>query len=219
MNEFKEAKKQRFIKQIVTAVIFPIVIIGGWFCPVLGYFIPICMVAGITIAFFKGRKWCDWYCPRGSFFDTAVSAISPNKEIPAFFKKLWTRITMLAILMSVMGVQIAGVWPDPYKIGKVFVVLLTVTTSIALILAIIFHPRVWCCFCPIGSMSNWIGKDRKPLKIESELCIDCKLCHKVCPIQVSAYKFKGKGVEKVMDGDCLKCGLCTKACPKKALNL
>jgi len=219
MNEFQTAKKKRFIKQVLTAVIFPVVIIGGWFYPVVGYFIPICMVAGISIAFYGGRKWCDWYCPRGSFFDTAVKAISPNKEIPAFFKSLPTRIIMLIILMTVMTVQIIRVWPDPYKIGMVFVVLLTVTTSIAVILAIIYHPRVWCCFCPIGSISNWVGKGKKPLKIDSPLCIECQRCHKVCPIQVSAYKFKGQGIEKVMDGDCLKCGLCTAACPKKALSL
>ncbi|MGB8226992.1 MAG: 4Fe-4S binding protein [Sedimentisphaerales bacterium] len=219
MNEFQNAKKKRFTKQILTAVIFPVVIIGGWFYPVLGYFIPICMIAGISIAFFRGRKWCDWYCPRGSFFDTAGEQASPNKEIPAFFKSLPTRIAMLMILISIMTVQIIKVWPDPYKIGKVFVVLLTVTTSIAIILAVIYHPRVWCCFCPIGSISNWAGKGKKPLKIDSDLCIECKLCHKVCPIQVSAYKFKGKGIEKVMDGDCLKCGLCTAACPKKALSL
>ena len=211
MSEFETAKKKRLIKQVLTAVIFPVVIIGGWFYPVLGYFIPICMVAGITIAFYRGRKWCDWYCPRGSFFDTAIKFISPNKEIPAFFKNLSTRIIMLIILMTIMTVQIIMVWPDPYKIGKVFVVILTVTTSIAIVLAVIYHPRVWCCFCPIGSISNWVGKGKKPLKIDSSLCIDCKLCHKVCPIQVSAYKFKGSGVEKVMDGDCLKCGLCTTA--------
>jgi polyferredoxin len=219
MSEFKTAKEKRLIKQISTAVIFPIVIIGGWFYPLLGYFIPICMVGGISIAFFYGRKWCDWYCPRGSFFDSAIGLISPGKQIPALFKSLPTRITMLTILMSVLTVQIIRYWPDPYKIGMVFVVMLTITTALALILAIIYHPRVWCCFCPIGSISNWVGKGKRPVQIDSALCIDCKLCGKVCPIQVSPYKFKGSGTEKVLDGDCLKCGLCTAACPKKALKL
>jgi ferredoxin-type protein NapH len=219
MNELQNAKKKRFIKQLSTAVIFPVVIIGGWFYPVLGYFIPICMVAGITIAFGRGRKWCDWYCPRGSFFDTAVKQISLNKEIPAFFKSIAARIMMLAILISIMTIQIIRVWPDPYKIGKVFVVLLTITTSIAIILALSCHPRVWCCFCPIGSISNWVGKGKKPVKIDSALCNECELCHKVCPIQVAPYKFKNQGTEKVMDGDCLKCGICTAACPQKALSL
>jgi polyferredoxin len=219
MSEFKTAKKKRLIKQISTAIIFPIVIVGGWLYPLLGYFIPICMVGGISIAFFRGRKWCDWYCPRGSFFDAAIAKISPNKRIPAVFKSLLTRIVMLTILMSVITVQIIRFWPDPYKIGKVFVVMLTVTTCIALILAILYHPRVWCCFCPIGSISNWVGKGKRPVQIDSSLCNECKLCGKVCPIQVSPYKYKDKNVEKVMDGDCLKCGLCTSACPQKALKL
>ncbi|MBN1788520.1 MAG: 4Fe-4S dicluster domain-containing protein [Sedimentisphaerales bacterium] len=219
MNEFETAKKKRFIKQVITAVIFPVVVIGGWFYPVLGYFIPICMLAGISIAFWKGRKWCDWYCPRGGFFDTAAKTISPNKEIPAFFKKTSTRVVMLIILMTAMTTQIIRVWPNWQKIGAVFVIMLTVTTTLAVILAIIYHPRVWCCFCPIGSISNWVGKGKKPLKIDSNLCIECRRCHKICPIGVSAYKFKNKEVEKVMDGDCLKCGLCAAVCPKKALKL
>jgi len=219
MSKFEIAKKKRLIKQTSTAVIFPIVIVGGWFYPLLGYFIPICMIAGISIAFSRGRKWCDWYCPRGSFFDTAIMRISPNKQIPAAFKSLSMRIAMLTILMSVVTVQIIRFWPDPYKIGKAFVVVLTVTTGIALVLAIIYHPRIWCCFCPIGSISNWVGKGKRPVKIDSSLCNECKLCGKVCPIQVSPYKYKDKGMEKVMDGDCLKCGLCTSACPKKALKL
>jgi polyferredoxin len=218
MNEYKSQKKRRFIRQLLTGVIFPLVIVGGWFYPMLGYFIPICMVGGISIAFFQGRKWCDWYCPRGGFFDAVIGFVSPQKEIPSFFRKTGTRIAMLAILFAVLGVQIIRVWPDPYKIGKAFVVMLTVTTAIAVLLAVIFHPRVWCCFCPIGTISNWVGKGKKPLKINSELCIECKLCHKVCPIQVSAYKFKAQGEQNVLDGDCLKCGLCASACPKKALH-
>jgi ferredoxin-type protein NapH len=219
MSEFQAAKKNRLIKQVLTGIFFPAVLVGGWFYPALGYFIPVCMAAGISIAFYRGRKWCDWTCPRGSFFDTAGKAISPNKEIPAIFKSRPTRILMLAILMAALTVQIVRVWPDPIRIGKVFVIMLTATTSLAVLLTILYHPRVWCCFCPVGSISNWVGLGTKPLQIDSGLCVECKLCHKVCPIQVSAYTFKDKGVENVMDGDCLKCGLCTTACPKKALRL
>jgi len=217
------------------AVLFLAVIIGGWRYPLLGYFIPLCMLLGIGIGFFKGRKWCDWLCPRGSFFDVLIKPISLKKEIPRCFKGLPLRIVMLSFLMLMMTLQIIKRWPNPYKIGMFFVMLLTVTTILGIILALFFHQRTWCCFCPIGSMANWVGRKKYPLKIDSQLCTECKLCYKACPIQVAPFEFSrqanlGKGgipqnagkkeeIELIKDGDCLKCGLCAVACPKKALSL
>ncbi|MCI0499595.1 MAG: hypothetical protein L0Y36_07945 [Planctomycetales bacterium] len=52
MNELEAAKRKRLVKQIGTAVVFPIVIVGRWFYPLLGYFIPICMIQnGKVLAF------------------------------------------------------------------------------------------------------------------------------------------------------------------------
>lgn len=218
MENYNLFKKNRTIKQFLIALTFPIIVIGGWRYPLLGYFIPICMILGIGVGLWRGRKWCDWYCPRGSFFDTIVKYISPKKEIPKFFKGLPLRIGFLSFLMAMMIIQIIKRWPDPYKIGMFFVVLLSVTTILGLILAFVYHQRSWCCFCPIGSLGNWIGKGRYPLKIDSKLCTECKLCYKICPIQISPYSFKKENIEIVKDGDCLKCALCVSACPKKALN-
>jgi len=188
MTEYKVFEKERKIKQFIMGIIFLVVIIGGWKYPLWGYFILLCMLLGIGISFFRGRKWCDWFCPRGSFFDTFIKPISPKKEIPRFFKGLSLRIGMLSFLILMMTIQIIKRWPDPYKIGMFFVILLTVTTVLGIILALIFHHRTWCCFCPIGSMANWVGRNRYPLKIDSKLCTECKLCYKVCPIQVSPFE-------------------------------
>jgi hypothetical protein len=67
MVEYKIFERKRKIKQFVMAIIFLIILIGGWRYSLLGYFIPLCMLLGMGIGLFKGRKWCDWFCPRGSF--------------------------------------------------------------------------------------------------------------------------------------------------------
>jgi len=175
------------------------------------------MLLGLGISLFRGRKWCDWYCPRGSFFDSMVKPISPGKEIPPFFKRLPLRIGIFSFLILMMAVQIVKRWPNPYKIGMFFVMLLTVTTILGIILALIFHQRTWCCFCPIGSMANWAGRWRYPLRLDSNLCTECGLCYKACPIQAGPFRFKKTGIETVKDSDCLKCKLCVSVCPKKAL--
>lgn len=219
MAEYRIFEKRRKRRQLLMGIVFLVILIGGWRYPLLGYFIPLCMLLGIGTGFFKGRKWCDWYCPRGSFSDAMIKSISPKRKIPSFFKGLPLRIGLLSFLMLMMAIQIIRRWPDPYKIGMFFVILLTVTTLLGIILALIFHQRTWCCFCPIGSMANWVGREKHPLKIDSNLCTECKLCYKVCPIQVAPLEFKKSGLEIVKDGDCLKCNLCVSACPQKALNL
>lgn len=209
---------RRHPKQIFMSLVFLGILIGGWFYPLLGYFMPFCMLLGIGIGFFRGRKWCDWYCPRGSFYDALIKPISPKKQIPKLFKGLPLRISLLIILMSVMAIRLIISWPDPYKIGKSFILLLTVTTAFSIILAFFFHPRTWCYLCPVGLLANLAGRDKYPLKIDSSVCIECKLCAKVCPMQIEPFKFKKDKLEIVKEGDCLKCKTCVTSCPKKALK-
>ena len=65
--------------------------------------------------------------------------------------------------MTVLTTQIVRLWPDPWAIGGFFVLMLTITTGLGVILGIIFQQRNWCYVCPIGTMSNWVGKNRQPL--------------------------------------------------------
>jgi ferredoxin-type protein NapH len=210
--------KSRRMIQIPMGILFLAILIGGWFQPLLGYFIPFCMVLGIGVGIYKGRKWCDWYCPRGSFFDGIIGPVGNGRTIPPFFRGLPLRIGFLSFLMVMMTVQIIFRWPDPYKIGGLFMILLTATTVLGITLAFVFHRRTWCGFCPIGSLAGWVGKKRYPLQLDSALCTDCKKCLKVCPVQLAPYEHKSDGVAAVIDGDCLKCNICVDKCPKKALS-
>ena len=219
MKEHSMFIKHRRVKQLLMAIVFIFVLLGGWFYPLLGYFIPACMLIGIGIALSKGRKWCDWYCPRGSFWDIMIEPFSRKKEIPGFIKSLPIRIGVVVLLMTLMSIQIIRRWPDPYSIGAFFVTMLTVTTALGVIAALLFHQRIWCYVCPIGSMSNWVGKDKHMLQINSEQCVECKLCAKICPMQIKPYTYKKEGTQVVKDYDCLKCGSCVALCPKHSLSL
>jgi ferredoxin-type protein NapH len=216
-GRLNEAKRSRRAKQLAGGGAFVALLAGAWVYPWLGYFIPVCMVAGIGLAVFKGRTWCNWMCPRGSFADAMLSGVSPGKTIPLALRSTPVRAFMIAVLMGVLGSQIAMVWPDARAIGRVFVVLLSITTGVGILLALIWHQRVWCYICPIGTMSNWVGKNRQPLHMAEDRCTECSLCAKACPMQLSPSDLKANDA-MACKGDCLKCGLCVETCPKQALS-
>jgi ferredoxin-type protein NapH len=220
MKPLGMAIRRRRSRQILFWWILPFILVAGWWFPVLGYFIPLCMVAGVGIAFFKGRYWCDWLCPRGSSFDLVLSRVSFKKKIPAFFRDMKFRIFVMAVLMTVLATQLPRHWPSVDGIGRVFVVMLSITTTVGVVLGILTHHRNWCSYCPVGTLGNLLGKGKAALTITSE-CNECTVCDKVCPIQINRWQYHpGQGETAVIpEWDCLKCGLCVEACPQKALSL
>jgi polyferredoxin len=65
--------------QGINAVLFVSLLVGGWFyCP-LGYFLIFCMVMAMGIGLVKGRNWCDWMCPRGSFWDKSRARVRKGR--------------------------------------------------------------------------------------------------------------------------------------------
>lgn len=147
-----------------------------------------------------------------------MKPLSIKKVIPYLFKKMYFRVAILIILMFMMIFNLVRLWPNSYRIGLLFVTLVTATTALGIILAVIFHQRSWCMICPVGTITHLIGGNKYPLKINPDLCVECKMCAKVCPVQIKPYAFKNSFDGLVKDGDCLKCNLCIATCPKKALS-
>jgi polyferredoxin len=211
---FKQFKEKRVRLQMYTSVVLPLVLIGGWVYPPLGFSLLICMFGAIGIALYKGRAWCDWMCPRGSFYDLFLNKLSRNMLIPSLFKTKWFRTLILSLLMGALGIQIYYALGDSYGIGRAFVLVLTVTTTAGIVLGAVFKPRAWCQICPMGTLANWLSRGKKPLYV-SEHCKDCNLCAKVCPMQLKP----NEGMSGIMtDGDCIKCSSCVAACPVNALG-
>jgi len=186
----------------------------GLVYPVIGLSALICMLAPLIVATTKGRYWCGNFCPRGSFYDNVAAKFSPQKPIPAFFRRKSWRLFMIGLIMFMFTVQLYFAWGDLKALGSVFIRLILITTLAGLILALFFHQRTWCAFCPIGTLASWLSKDKQPLTV-AEGCVNCKLCTKVCPLQLSPHTAKGG---TFTDPDCLKCGRCVARCPRQVLS-
>lgn len=193
-------------------------LVVGFFYPPIGLIAIICMVAPVLVAFYKGRFWCGNFCPRGSFYDYILAKISPKKSIPPIFKRTGLRVFMVLFIITVFTVQIYAAWGDLYAMGAVVIRLIIITTIVGVILGILYNQRTWCAFCPMGTLASWVSSAKKHMTLMvSDECVKCKLCEKVCPMQLKPYTAKGK-VEGFNHRDCLKCGRCVASCPKNALK-
>ena len=197
--------------------LLPLIIVLGYFFPLLGYFLLACMFSAIFVSFFKGRYWCYWACPRGIFYDEYLSKISLKKKIPVFFKHTAFRILWIGILMTMLTFRFIQSGGNVYAVGKALVMILAMTTAIGIILGMYYNTRIWCMFCPVGTMSNWFGKGKKPVKLIGDKCTGCSICYGNCPMEINASDYTEIGY--VNNGDCIKCGKCVQGCPQQALNL
>ena len=199
--------------------ILAIFIFSGFFYPAIGILAVICMVAPPVGALFNGRTTCSWFCPRGSFFDSIISKVSRNKRIPALFYTLRFRLAFLILIMAIFVIRLIQEWGSLADVGRVFVIMITATTLIGIILGTVFKPRAWCSFCPMGVMGSWVSKLKKNTYIclEKEKCNSCGTCSRICPMQLTPNKHKDE--HEIYLHDCLRCKKCQEACPKYALKL
>jgi len=214
-DEAKRKSSQRRLIQSLLWVIVVITILGGYWFPLLGFTVPVVMVAGLVGGLLKGRFVCGWLCPRGAFFDRVMTPISSRRGIPDFLRNGLFRWTMLVLLMGFMALQIAQNPGDVYHWGRVFWRICVLTTAIGVVLALVLHPRSWCSFCPMGTLQRAAGGEKSPRYLE-EGCKGCRACERACPMNLSIIGDKQPG--RLHLPDCLKCPECQVACPQQALH-
>lgn len=178
----------------------------------------VCMVGPIVLALFKGnRGWCGNFCPRGNFYDNIVSKFSNNKKTPDFMRRKFFRISITVFMLMVFIISILINWGDLYCIGMIFYRMIVMTTLIGIVLSLFYNSRIWCNFCPMGSIAaliSYLKKDKKLLQVESN-CVSCKLCNKKCPMNIEVHSYKGQALD---NPDCIQCGKCVSICPKKSIK-
>jgi len=152
--------------QNITVWLLPVVVIGGLFWPPLGYLVFFMMVFFLVLSFFRGRVWCSKICPRGAFLDLVLSKFSLKNRLPLFIAKPAFKWSMAVLFMGYFVLQLITAEKTFYAVGFVFVRMCLLTTVIAVVLGIPLHQRIWCVFCPMGTVQGWLhslGKGHRGL--------------------------------------------------------
>ncbi len=199
-------KISRTITQIVSLALFGLLLLTGKIQLWMGIFL-----VGIVAALFFSRFYCGWICP----INTVMRIIAKIKTgfklkgfaIPKPLSKPVFRYGMLGALAVVFAIMMIS--------GKRLPVLPFLFTA-GTLLTVFFPESLWHRYlCPYGAILNLTGaKAKKSLTINTNACIKCGICAKVCPgdaIVITDRYFINKGL-------CLTCLECVCQCPKQAIN-
>ena len=211
-----------------------LVAIGGLWEPKLGLIVAFIMIGLIITGFFSGRYWCGNFCPHGSLFDR-IMPISKNNKIPGFLK---SKLMIIGFFIFFMFnfirklIKVSGAWGTYNfldKLGLLFTNTYLMVLIVGGLLAIFVNSRVWCQFCPMGSLQKLSHKLGKTLgfakKTETKVticslkkCHSCGKCSRVCPFQLEPYLEFSNG-NQFDNVNCIKCSTCVENCPAGILSL
>ncbi|MGV1098565.1 4Fe-4S binding protein [Thiovibrio sp. JS02] len=211
----KEKPNRRYF-QLAMVPLVPLVVIGGFFWPFFGYIAIVMMLFMLTLALFRGRYYCGWFCAMGAFHERVLSLVSRNREMLPLFKQAWFRWLVFVLMMGLLLSRLVLSGGDPARIGATFVMMWTIACSIAIFVGLLWKPRSWCAFCPMATFQGILSPRTYRLRVDAG-CRECGICRQVCPVETYPGACKKSGYVK--SADCMRCGNCVENCPEQALSL
>ena len=123
----------------------------------------------LILAAFGGNKFfCNHLCGRGQLFARLGGALgrSQYRSAPRWMSSRWFRYGFLIFFLAMFGNMVfqtwlvaAGLVPDwvgQFSFG--FYSMMLTSLLLGLIVMLLYKPRTWCAFCPMGTMTQGICK-------------------------------------------------------------
>lgn len=125
-----------------------------------GLFGFVCMFTPILIALSgRGKMHCARICPRGSLIGKIGSKINLGLKKPRFMGTETFRTILWALMMGSFAVMLVVVIPRGlYATGHAVLVFMEIATGLAILSGILFTPRAWCTYCPMGTTTARIRR-------------------------------------------------------------
>ena len=188
----------------------PAVILAGPIYRGEGFFMPILFLSTIILT---GPAWCSYLC----YFGAMDGITASGKKKPLFPKESWKTLRFFITLVVI----ITAIFLRVYNIPTIIAVSAAISFGAIGILIVIFisHKRGFmghCSYyCPIGLLSNLLGKV-SPFRIKIDsTCNNCMVCIPVCRYNALSAKNLASGSPGF---NCTLCGDCVDSCSSHSIN-
>lgn len=125
------------------------------------------MIAPIAIAVGAGSKaYCNTYCGRGQLYQLLGGRLKASRDAkpPRFLRASWFRHGFLALFAIKFGMMIHAAYsadsPFAAHAASGIYMAMLATTILGVSTMILFKPRSWCVYCPMGTMTQEICRLR-----------------------------------------------------------
>lgn len=183
------------------------------------------LAAAVITALLFRRAFCGRICPLGylqELFGGIGRRIFPHRlEVPAVIDRP-ARYLKYIVLAAVLYLSwtAGSLVVRPYDPWAAFSHLSTTEVfadfgiglavlGVALVGSLVYD-RFFCKYaCPMGAFLGLISRFSVfKLERSADTCIDCKLCDKACPVNLTV-----SNIERMQSPECIDCGECVAACP------
>jgi len=202
-------EKKRHLSQILFLTAFLLITINQrvnlWF---------VIFVVSLGAAIFFGRFFCGWICPMSTIM-TFVNWIKAKLKIknnysPSIFRSsVWSYLLLPALILTIILSKVKG-----FKIPPLFILVF-----VSGLFTFFFKEELWHKnICPFGLLQSIPARFSKwNTSVNTEGCIGCGLCEKVCSggAIIMNQSIKKAKIDIVY---CHQCFKCTHSCPTKAIN-
>ncbi|MGE4273416.1 MAG: 4Fe-4S binding protein [Desulfitobacterium sp.] len=189
------------------------------------------LVLTVVLALLFRRSFCGLLCPFGAlqelFARLGIKLFKKRRVVPQVIDRPLRYLKyIILVLMVGMAWYYGTLWISPYDPYVAYGHITTIPEAIEedpkaiigfILLGItvvgsLIYDRFFCKYlCPAGALYGILGKFSPTKVVRNEsLCINCKKCNKVCPVNIDVEK-----AVKVTDAECISCNECVLACPKE----
>ncbi|MCP4155240.1 MAG: 4Fe-4S binding protein [bacterium] len=188
----------------------PAMILAGPLLRGAGFFMPVLFLATLVIV---GPAWCSFLCYVGSWDNAAAKVQKEPRPLPKN-KTLFRLIILAVVAIVALSLRFAGV---DGVVATAAGVLFGIAGVGVMILFSRKNGNMTHCvvYCPIGLLTNLIGR-LSPFRLRiADTCTDCGACRSSCRYDA----LTEEDIKKREPGfTCTLCGDCTGTCKHNALQ-
>lgn len=173
----------------------------------------IVFVIGAVGSIGLGRFYCGWICP----MDSLARPILWLKDklslgdlgVPDLLRSKKLQYSVVLLFFGTMVVL--------RVLGKQLPVFLIITVIGVAFMTVFDEELFHKYLCPYGTILSFSSKpSRYIMKVDTEECIECGRCQKVCP--TNTIETLNSGKREIKNKECLKCFECQEVCPADCIG-